>query len=215
MSLIILGKWLPLETSQGEMKAHQDVIRRFRCRCQFCGIETRLTPQSPLGHFRICLKDRRLPNEPLNWVPLCEVCSQFNDLKNLTGKGNFVEAGWISQSRLNAMLITSYGVCKTEQAGSWGKLKTASEDFLRSIEAIPDSWDQLEWDGDVAALEKRLQLQIHPFARDAYAQQLRFRFDYDAFIEPIQFWATQVYTQYTHLRGIQPSDPAVDDDNEH
>lgn len=191
--MLLIGNWSdpkPADSSE-DVAVLQQFIQNTNCTCQFCGTKTRLTPQTPMGFFDVCVRDRSLPDEPANWVALCCICSDFNDLEKLEGKGSFVEAPWIKQSDLTSILRLSYAVSLRPEA-EWGVIKKASEAVINSIDTVPEHWANVSWDGSVSGLKDAVSRIIHPFHNEAYVNQLRFRFDMVPYEDALRYWAVQL-----------------------
>lgn len=185
--LDLLGNWsAPVQSA--DISALQAAIERYGCTCQYCGTTTHLSPKAPLGHFVVVVSDHRLPSEPANWVPLCKMCAQLNDLDNLEGKGSFIEAPWVSQSRLTNIIRLSYSISLSPDQ-EWGDLKEASTRFLIAIDSAPKEWTALGWKGDPASLKQVLENSPFPYSNRSYLQGLRFRFDLEPFKEEVSYWS--------------------------
>lgn len=189
----LVGNWSDPKsaTTQEEVKVLQEFIEKSDCTCAFCGAKTRLTSKTPLGHFNVCVRDRSLPDEPINWVSICEICSDLNSLEKLKGKGSFIEAHWLKQGELTNLLKTSYAIALRDNT-EWGDLKTAADAFLKRIDAAPSLCAEVNWDGSVEALEAAIQRSIHPFDQNAYINKLRFRFDLTPYENALRYWAVQI-----------------------
>lgn len=191
--MLLIGNWSDPKpcNAPDEIQVLQQVIESKNCTCQFCGTVTRLTSQTPLGFFDVCLGDRSLPDEPKNWVVLCKVCSDLNSLSKLKGKGSFIEAPWIKQGELTNLLRLSYAIA-VRPDNDWGVLKNASEAFLNAIDSAPEGWAGINWDGSVEGLEAARTRLVHPFTQSAYANQLRFRYNLEPYEEAIRYWAVNL-----------------------
>lgn len=199
----LIGNWSDPKTydSKDELLVLQTAIEQKNCTCQFCGTETVLTAQTPLGFFDVCVRDRSLPDEPINWIVLCNICSDFNSLNKLDGKGSFIEAPWIKQGALTNLLRLSYAI-SLKPEGNWGSLKMASQDFLAKIDTYPAMWEEINWQGSVTALRAALSRSIHPMPTDAYINQLRFRFDPEHYQDAIRYWGGYLETKVAHFEGL-------------
>lgn len=189
----LIGNWsdpLPYE-SEKELETFKKMILDFQCTCQFCGTKTFLSSKKPLGFFNVCIRERSIANEPANWVVLCDMCVCLNSLDNLKGKGSFIEAGWIKQSKLTNLIRLSYAVTLLPD-GDWKGLSKAAPAFLNSIDTIPDSWAEIGWDGSVEQLIEGSNRTLHPFNTDSYINSFRFRYDLDPFKEAITYWFVQL-----------------------
>ncbi|WP_370239519.1 hypothetical protein [Neptunomonas phycophila] len=198
--LVLQGNWSEPVSSGNDHDAYLKTLERFGCRCQYCGLETRSTPQSPLGYFDICVKDAALSNDPINWVPLCKICSDLNDLTKLYRKGTFIEAPWLSQGRLTNLLIIRYGVAFRPEE-DWGSIKNACEQFGLAIDSTPREWDGVAWGGEPEKLLSLLDQLVHPLENQSYANKLRFRFNADAYEDAIRFWASGMAVKLQAITG--------------
>ena len=199
--LKLLGSWSQPLTSV-DVQDLQAAIERFDCKCQFCGLQTHLSPKVPLGHFDVCVRDRSLPNEPANWVPLCKMCVTLNDIRNLDKKGSFIEAPWCSQSRLTNVLRLSYAISLSPEL-EWGALKEASSRFLIAIDNSPKEWATVEWSGEVSGLSSILSNSPFPYADKAYLHALRFRFDMEPFKDAIAYWTPSLEQQVRDVSEVR------------
>lgn len=191
--MLFSGKWSAAKSvnNQEDVKLYAEFIEAAGCQCAFCGGTTKLSPKVPLGYFHVCLGDRDLPDEPVNWITLCDICVDFNSLQNLREKGSFVEAPWIRQGRLTNILKVCYAVSLRPEA-NWGELKTAAEDFLNKIDETPSACKDVNWDGSVSTLEAALSRAIHSFDNESYINSLRFRFDLEPYKKALSYWSTSI-----------------------
>lgn len=211
--LRILGQWSdPLNPAQDsgvspkELEAFQNVIRRFDCRCQYCGIETLLTVQTPLGFFDICAQTPELIHEPRSWVPLCRLCSPLNRLDHLytarddaeAGRvldehGVFINAGWISQGALNALVVLC-GAITLAPEHNWGVLRRAAPQLRASLLSHVDPrWEEAGWRGEPSILAGLQSTLTHPFSPVSAAHDLRFLHSEAHNAEAIRFWSGLMY----------------------
>ncbi|SIQ99452.1 HNH endonuclease signature motif containing protein [Marinobacterium stanieri] len=186
----VLGNWSAPITGV-DVAELQRVIESFDHRCQYCGFQTYLTAQVPLGHFHVVVRDKRLHSEPANWVPLCDMCVDFNQLDLLEGKGMFIEAPWISQGRLNNVVRTCYAM--TLSSGTeWGDMAQAADRLLRAIDCPPKQWSEMDWKGEPNILQEVLEKAPYAFPKSAYLSKLRVRLDRAPYEEAIRYWINPI-----------------------
>lgn len=209
MSLRLIQNWSnPLSPTTHSSLIIQ-AVKRHDGRCLYCNLQMPQTANNPYAGLSVCKLNPEGSAELENLVTLCDFCVNFNDLKNLIGKGVFVELPWFSQSQLNSILRIVYcSQASRDKSIQSTRVYQGSNAVLESLARTPSEWVKSGFDGSVEMVIKAEADHTGYFEKTnpndvLYIDRLRFYFSPILFKESIEFWTPTIESQIMKVESAR------------